>query len=145
MSQEISKKWGSVAEFEDRYEFDAAHIFGGQRVFNKEVLKNIREEYGEISPDVLLQYEYYLPPKTEESFENIKKSIAHHKERDRFCYVQSALGILKRDKLEEEIRRVFKTLKGKRWLCCTSHFVQNHCSVEVLEFAYNLIYQSARE
>jgi uroporphyrinogen decarboxylase len=59
--------------------------------------------------------------------------------------VQSAIGILPREELEKEIRRVFANLKGKRWICCTSHFVQNHCSIEDLEFAYNLIYKLARE
>ncbi|MBQ4575348.1 MAG: hypothetical protein IJA85_09190 [Clostridia bacterium] len=59
--------------------------------------------------------------------------------------VQSAIGILPRDELETEIRRVFKTLKGKRWICCTTHYVQGHCSIEDLKFAYDLIYKLARE
>ena len=59
--------------------------------------------------------------------------------------VQSALGLMDRTALEAEIRRVFKNLRGKRWVCCTSHFVQNHCKVEDIEFAYDLIYQLARE
>lgn len=59
--------------------------------------------------------------------------------------VQSAIGIMSREDLEKEIRRIFSTLKGKRWICCTSHFVQKHCSVDDLEFAYNLIYKLARE
>ena len=59
--------------------------------------------------------------------------------------VQSAIGILPREELEQEIRRVFRTLKGKRWICCTSHFIQEHCSLEDLEFAYDLIYKLARE
>lgn len=59
--------------------------------------------------------------------------------------VQSAIGVLPRAELEQEIRRVFRTLKGKRWICCTSHFIQEHCSLEDLEFAYDLIYKLARE
>ena len=59
--------------------------------------------------------------------------------------VQSAIGLLPQPELEKEIRRVFATLKGKRWICCTSHFVQDHCSMEDLEFAYDLIYKLARE
>ena len=59
--------------------------------------------------------------------------------------VQTAIGILPQDQLEAEIRRVFKTLKGKRWIACTSHFVQDHCSIEDLEFAFDLIYKLARE
>jgi len=49
------------------------------------------------------------------------------------------------EELEKEIRRIFSLLKGKRWICCTSHFVQKHCSVEDLTFAYELIYKLARE
>ena len=59
--------------------------------------------------------------------------------------VQTAIGLLPRDELEAEIRRVFGLLKGKRWVVCTTHFVQNHCTMEDLEFAYDLIYQLARE
>ncbi|MBR6781174.1 MAG: hypothetical protein IKM24_09210, partial [Clostridia bacterium] len=59
--------------------------------------------------------------------------------------VQSALGILPQDELEQEIRRVFGLLKNKRWICCTSHFVQKHCTMEDLTFAYDLIYKLARE
>ncbi|MBQ8310518.1 MAG: hypothetical protein IJX80_05840 [Clostridia bacterium] len=59
--------------------------------------------------------------------------------------VQTAIGILPREKLEAEIRRVFGLLKDKRWICCTSHFVQKHCSMEDLKFAFDLIYRLARE
>lgn len=294
LEEQITARWGSVAAFEDHYEFDAAHIFGGPRVFNKEVLDKIQEEEGEVSPDVLLQHDYYLPPVTEKSDEAIRSAIAFHKERGRFCYmqtpgffecfnnafgiqnqlmylllypeemaelyrrhadwviqcadrsidlgadmihisddwgaqkdlmfspqlwwdliypnmkkvvdhvhrrgvfvslhsdgcvakvadgiaqlgfdlvhpwqenagmsydlylekyadkfailggvcVQSAIGLLPREELEKEIRRVFGILKGKRWVCCTSHFVQDHCSMDDLEFAYDLIYKLARE
>ena len=59
--------------------------------------------------------------------------------------VQSALGIMEREELENEIKRVFSLLRGKRWICCTSHFVQKHCSIDDLEAAYNLICKLARE
>ena len=58
--------------------------------------------------------------------------------------VQSALRILPREALEKEIRRVFGKLRRKRWICCTTHFVQDHCSIEELAFAYDLIFQLAR-
>lgn len=45
----------------------------------------------------------------------------------------------------KEIRRIFGKLRGKRWICCTTHFVQDHCSIEELAFAYDLIYKLARE
>lgn len=59
--------------------------------------------------------------------------------------VQTTLGFGDYERLEKEIRRVFGLLKGKRWLCCTTHYVQDHCSLEELEFAYDLISKLARE
>lgn len=294
LSREISEVFGSVAAFEDRYEFDAAHIFGGPWSFDGETFDRIRAEHDELSPDVLLDYDIFTSPDKMSAYDNIARSIEHHKKRDRFCYVQtpgffehfntvfgiedqllylalypeelgelykrqaewtlrfaehcidlgadmihlsddwgsqkdmlfspktwknliapnvktvadfvhgknrfvslhsdgciakvtdgiadlgldvlhpwqenagmplsmyldkyadrfglmggicvqSALGIMNREDLEKEIRRVFGLLKGKRWICCTSHFVQKHCSIEDLIFAYDLIYKLARE
>ena len=34
---------------------------------------------------------------------------------------------------------------GKRWMCCTTHFVQDHCSMEELVFAFDLAAKLARE
>ena len=59
--------------------------------------------------------------------------------------IETTLGFGDYDRLEKEIRRVFSLLKGKRWICCTTHFVQDHCSLEELEFAYDLITKLARE
>ena len=59
--------------------------------------------------------------------------------------VQFALGLMGREELEWEIRRVFGKLRGKRWIVCTSHFVQKHCTIDDLEFALDLIYKLARE
>ena len=59
--------------------------------------------------------------------------------------VQTALGLLNREDLEKEIRRVFAKMRGKRWMVCTTHFVTNLCSMDDLEFAYDLIYKLARE
>lgn len=59
--------------------------------------------------------------------------------------VQSTLGFGNYERLESEIRRVFKLLKGKRWACCTTHFVQNHCSIDELTFAYDLMRKLADE
>ena len=72
------------------------------------------------------------------------------KYRDKFAIlggicVQYAIGLMGREELEAEIRRVFGKLRGKRWIVCTTHFVQKHCSIADLEFAYDLIYKLARE
>ncbi|NLD87778.1 MAG: hypothetical protein GX633_05920 [Clostridiales bacterium] len=294
LTDEITSEYGSVAAFEDRYEFDLSHIFGGPGSFRKDVINEIRRNNDELTPDLLTEAEFFTSPDVPESYNNIKEAIAFHKERERFCYVQtpgffeqfndvfgienqllymalypeelgtlyrrqadwticfakhcaeagadmihisddwgaqndlmfnpklwreiiypnlkrvvdyihslrlfasihsdgciarvtdgikeigfdvvhpwqesavmsydmylnrykdsfaimggiciqSALGIMKRNELEREIRRVFAKLRGKRWICCTTHFVQSHCSVEDLTFAYDLIYKLARE
>ena len=294
LTDRINERWGSVTAFEDHYEFDMAHIFGGPGVFRKDVLKRIMDAEGEVPPDILLSEDYYLPNDDEKQYEKVRKAIEFHHGRGRFCYVQtpgffecfnsafgienqlaylliytdeiaelyrrhtdwiiryadrcidagadminvsddwgsqkdllfspelwyeliypnmkrvvdhvhsrgvfvslhsdgcvakvadgiaslgfdlvhpwqenagmsyelylekyadrfailggvcvqSAIGILPRDELEAEIRRVFRTLKGRRWICCTSHFVQEHCSTDDLEFAFDLIYKLARE
>lgn len=294
LSDEISAEFGSVDAFEDRFEFDAAHIFGGPWSFDGETFDEIKARHGELTPDVLLDYNLFTVPDNDADFEQMKKTLAHHKQRERFCYVQtpglfehfnsvfgienhlmytalypeelcelyarqaewtvrfadkcvslgadmihisddwgsqrdmlfspdtwqeiiyphmktivdhvhssgafaslhsdgcirkvldgvrdigfdlvhpwqenagmplelyvqnysddfavmggicvqSAIGILQKDELEKEIRRVFSLLRGKRWICCTSHFVQNHCSIDDLKFAYELIYKLARE
>ncbi len=294
LNDAISEKFGSVENFEDRFRFDAAHIFGGPWSFDGEAFDEIRSRHSELTPDVLLRYNLFAPPDDDKDFEQVKREIEHHKKRERFCYmqtpglfehfntvfgienhllytalypeelnelykrqaewtikfsdkcislgadmihlsddwgsqkdmlfspetwkeiiypnmkmiveyihskgvfaslhsdgcirkvldgvrdigfdvihpwqenadmpldlylnnysndfaimggvcVQSALGIMNSVELEKEIRRIFSLLKGKRWICCTSHFVQNHCSVEELTFAYELIYKLAGE
>lgn len=291
---QITEKWGSCEAFEDHYEFDAAHLFGGPGAFRTDVIDRIRAENEELTPDLLLNADIWASPDVPEAYESVAEQLRFHKERDRFCYmqtpgffeqfngvfeienqllwlamypeelgelyrrqaewtvrfaehcidlgvdmihvsddwgaqkdmmfspklwweliypnmkrvvdyvhsrgvfcslhsdgcvarvadgiaelgfdvvhpwqenagmsydlyleryadrfailggvcVQSALGILSRQQLEAEIRRVFSKLKGKRWICCTTHFVQDHCSIEDLEFAYDLIYKLARE
>ena len=59
--------------------------------------------------------------------------------------VQTTLGFGNYEFLESEIRRVFSLLKGRRWVCCTSHFVQDHCSLEELKFAFDLARKLADE
>ena len=291
---EITQRWGSVAAFEDHYEFDAAHIFGGPGVFNSELIEKIRSENEELTPDLLVNEDIFTNPDNIDDYKSIKEAIAFHKKRDRFCYVQtpgffeqfngvfpieehllwlalypeelavlykkqaqwtkrfalhciemgadmihisddwgsqkdllfspklweeliypnmkevvdfvhsqgvfcslhsdgcilkvadklpdigfdlvhpwqenagmshdlykekfgdkfailggicvqSAIGILHGEDLSNEIKRVFNNLKGERWCCCTSHFVQNHCTIEELTAAYDLIYKLARE
>jgi uroporphyrinogen decarboxylase len=53
--------------------------------------------------------------------------------------IQTSLGFGNTEKLRDDIYRVFGLLKGKRWICSTTHFVQEHCSLEELVFAYDLI------
>jgi uroporphyrinogen decarboxylase len=59
--------------------------------------------------------------------------------------VQSTIGFGDIGRLEAEIRRVFSLLKAKRWMFCTTHFVQEHCSMEELVFAFDLAVKLARD
>ena len=294
LEDELTEAYGSVAAFEDKYEFDMSHIFGGPGAFRSEVLDRVKAENEEMTPDLLLDEELFTDPDREDDYLSMREAVAFHKERGRFCYVQTpgffeqfngvfgienqllylamypdeldelyrrqaewtvrfagncidlgadmihisddwgaqkdllfhprlwreiiyphmkrvvdyvhsrgcfcslhsdgciakvtdgvvelgldllhpwqesagmsydlylekyqdkfallggiciqtALGILGREELAKEIRRVFGLLRGKRWICCTTHFVQSHCSIEDLAFAYDLIYKLARE
>lgn len=294
LSNEIDRHWGSVAAFEDKYEFDVAHLFGGPDWFDRPLIQSIAAENDELTPDLLVDQPIFRDPDDPAEYENLRAALAHHKARGRFCYVQtpgffecfndifgiedqlmwmalypdelnelyrrqaewtvrfadhcidlgidmihisddwgaqkdlmfsptlwreiiyphfkkvvdhvhargafcslhsdgcvmkvadgiaelgldvvhpwqesagmsydvyldkyadrfailggicvqSSIGVLPRDELKADIRRVFGKLRGKRWIVCTTHFVQDHCSVEDLEFAYDLIYKLARE
>ena len=48
LGAEITNRFGSVEAFEDKYEFDIAHIFGGPPVFKRSVLDSILREEGMI-------------------------------------------------------------------------------------------------
>lgn len=293
LSEQISREFGSVENFEDHYRFDMAHLFGGPGCFDQEAIRKVREE-GEVTPEALLSIPL-LPVDNMADYENIKAGLEHHRvQRERFCYVQtngifealndpfgiedhlcwmalypeelkevyarqaqwnrkfaehcielgvdmvhvsddwgaqkslmfskemwwdmiypnhkvtadfvkstgtflslhsdghiapvldgvvklgydvvhpwqetagmdyqmyldqyqdklailggicvqSTLGFGDLPRLEREIRRVFGLLKGKRWMCCTTHFVQDHCSMEELVFAFDLAARLARE
>jgi len=84
----IQKKFGSIAAFEDHYEFDMAHIFGGPVPFNKEAISNIIESQGEITPKALLDIPL-MPVSDMLDYTKARNSLAHHKQRERFCYIQT--------------------------------------------------------
>lgn len=294
LTNELNEAYGSVAAFEDKYEFDMSHIFGGPGSFRGDVIERVRRENDELTPDLLLDEDIFTDPDNLADYRNIEDAMAFHKERGRFCYIQTpgffeqfngvfgienqllwlamypeeldelyrrqaewtvkfaghcidlgidmvhisddwgaqrdlmfspklwreiifphmkrvvdyvhgrgcfcslhsdgciakvtdgvaelgldlvhpwqesagmsydlylekyrdtfailggiciqtVLGLVPQDELEREIRRVFGLLRGRRWICCTTHFVQNHCSIADLAFAYDLIYKLARE
>lgn len=294
LTNELNEAYGSVAAFEDKYEFDMSHIFGGPGSFRGDVIERVRRENDELTPDLLLDEDIFTDPDNLADYRNIEDAMAFHKERGRFCYIQTpgffeqfngvfgienqllwlaiypeeldelyrrqaewtvkfaghcidlgidmvhisddwgaqrdlmfspklwreiifphmkrvvdyvhgrgcfcslhsdgciakvtdgvaelgldlvhpwqesagmsydlylekyrdtfailggiciqtVLGLVPQDELEREIRRVFGLLRGRRWVCCTTHFVQNHCSIADLAFAYDLIYKLARE
>lgn len=90
LAGEIGEAYGSVASFEDRYEFDYAHLFGGPKPYPDEALKALADEgEGAITPASLLSLEM-SDPDDEAAYGGVKNGIAHHKEsRSRFVYAQT--------------------------------------------------------
>ena len=86
----ISAKYGSVEQFEDKYEFDFAHLFGGPGCFNREQFTALKKSCnGEITPESLLSLDM-ADVNDHTKYENVKKAIEHHKEkRGRFVYIQT--------------------------------------------------------
>lgn len=58
--------------------------------------------------------------------------------------IQSTLGFGDLDRLRDEITRVIDMFADGGLLFCTTHFVQDHCTIDELTFAYDLIYERVR-
>lgn len=86
----IAAAYGSVDAFEDKYEFDLAHLFGGPGPHNWEELEKLRAANGgSITPPVMLDLQLG-DPNNMEAYQGIRDGIAHHKtQRGRFVYVQT--------------------------------------------------------
>ena len=62
LSEPIAKLFGSVAEFEDHYAFDFAHLFGGPSTYDGSDLKDVRASLkGPITPQALLDVPVHDP------------------------------------------------------------------------------------
>lgn len=89
LEKPITARHGSVAAFEDKFEFDYAHLFGGPACYSEEDLNQLRQARGEITPDVLLD----LPikdPNDMDAYREVIEGVRHHKEqRGRFVYLQT--------------------------------------------------------
>ncbi len=90
LDKQISAAFGSVDAFEDRYEFDFAHLFGGPGPFPGKQLKALREANGGvIEPSHLLDIPL-SDPDDAASYDTLRASVDHHKtQRNRFVYVQT--------------------------------------------------------
>ena len=90
LEAQISEVFGSVEAFEDRYEFDFAHLFGGPAPYPGEKLEEMRKvPGGEIEPGLLLDVSLNDPDEMD-AYRGIVDQVRHHKEeRDRFVYVQT--------------------------------------------------------
>jgi uroporphyrinogen decarboxylase len=58
--------------------------------------------------------------------------------------VQTTIGFGRKEFLQTEIERVLMMFKERGILYCTSHFIQEHCTIDELVFAYDLIYDVIR-
>ncbi len=89
LEEEIAEAFGSVAAFEDRYEFDYAHLFGGPYPWWGDRLEELRELHRPIEPADMREVPI-SDPDEEGAYEGIIDGIRHHKEgRGRFVYVQT--------------------------------------------------------
>lgn len=89
LEESISARFGSVEAFEDHYEFDFAHLFGGPNPYPENILDELHRLSGEIEPGHLLDIELADPDEME-AYEEVKAGIQHHKdERARFVYMQT--------------------------------------------------------
>jgi uroporphyrinogen decarboxylase len=90
MADPIAAAYGSVEAFEDRFEFDFAHLFGGPSAYPKEAMDGLRQKgSGEILPEALLTVPLSDPNETA-AYDSVRQQIRHHKQqRGRFVYMQT--------------------------------------------------------
>jgi uroporphyrinogen decarboxylase len=90
LEQPITAAFGSVAAFEDRYEFDYAHLFGGPACVSSEALEALRRSLGRpVEPADFLDIPYN-DPDHHAAYAGLVEAVRHHKDtRGRFVYVQT--------------------------------------------------------
>ena len=86
----VTEAFGSVAAFEDKYEFDFAHLFGGPGTYTSEALDQLRAAGGgEITPPAALDL-VPTDPNNRAAYQDVVDQVRHHKEeRGRFVYMQT--------------------------------------------------------
>ena len=90
LEEQINAAFGSVADFEDKYEFDLAHLFGGPFPYRRDDLEAIRASNGGVIEPVHLLDISMTDPDESAAYDSLRADIDHHKtQRDRFVYVQS--------------------------------------------------------
>jgi len=87
LTPQISEQFGSVAAFEDKYEFDFSHLFGGPGCYVEGAFAQFSGK--PITPADLLQVPM-TDPNDATAYADIVQAIEHHKtQRGRFVYVQT--------------------------------------------------------
>ncbi|MFC1717154.1 uroporphyrinogen decarboxylase family protein [Candidatus Poribacteria bacterium] len=90
LEEQISEVFGSVEAFEDKYEFDFTHIFGGPGPYSGDLLAELRKDSGgPITPGMLMEVPINDPDNLD-AYNSIREQIRYHKEeKGRFVYVQT--------------------------------------------------------
>ena len=89
LERPLTEKFGSVAAFEDHYEFDVAHLFSDCLPYQEEEMLALRRAKGPITPTDLLEMEPY-DVNDMGRYQSLVEGIRHHKEaRGRWVYVQT--------------------------------------------------------
>jgi uroporphyrinogen decarboxylase len=89
LKDQITEKYGSVENFEDKYEFDMAHLFGEIRTYTTDFRKIREGRNVEIEPERVLDEEMNDPDQMEQ-YQSIIDQVKHHKEKHgRFVYIQT--------------------------------------------------------
>ena len=89
LEDSIVRTFGSVEAFEDKYEFDLAHVFGGPSPYPEKKLFAVRREKGDVEPADLLDIPMSDVNNTA-AYDSLRKDIQFHKQdRGRFVYVQT--------------------------------------------------------
>ena len=90
LEEQLAEAFGSVEAFEDKYEFDFAHLFAKPWQYTKEDMEQVRRAGdGEVLPGNLLQVALH-DPNDRDIYQPVIEGVRHHKERrGRFVYVQT--------------------------------------------------------
>lgn len=90
LTDKIEPAFGSVAQFEDRYEFDYAHLFGGPPTYDTKTLEHLNARLGRLPEPIEMLDVPMTDPDDPGAYQGIIEGIRHHKEsRGRFVYMQT--------------------------------------------------------
>jgi len=85
----ICEAFGSIDAFEDHYEFDLVHLFGGPNAHPKHLIRSVEGAAPSILPQDYLDVALN-DPNDRSTYQDLVEQIAHHQgERGRFVYVQT--------------------------------------------------------
>lgn len=90
LEEPLAAAFGSVEAFEDRYEFDLHHAFGGPQPYHSGDLQQLRRDgHGSVTPAALLGITL-TDPNEESAYQEVIRQLRHYKEdRGRFVYMQT--------------------------------------------------------